>query len=68
MAVFTPKLQVFFKSIETFDGFKKLQFRRVKTTVFPWFKNGFFSVKSGPVAGGHTLPFLKAHGLPILKW
>jgi hypothetical protein len=20
------------------------------------------------VAGGHTLPFLKGHGLPILKW
>jgi hypothetical protein len=20
------------------------------------------------VAGGHTLPFLKEHGLPILKW
>jgi hypothetical protein len=51
MAVFTPKLQwIFFKSVKPFDGFKKKPYNLGdKTTVFPWFKNGLFWVKSGLV-------------------
>jgi hypothetical protein len=39
MAVFTPKLQTFFKNCNLV----------VKNTVFPWFKCGFFCVKSSLV-------------------